>query len=252
MDYAAILSKKALFEGIENEFCEKIKEECSNNLVLSAKMLSTSTHIASMPVAVTINCHSDRHSSCEIGKNGVIFNDIKYDINPVNIDLSDYKKVGTDNVEEIKNLKAGEKILLSGTVYTMRDAAHKKVFELLKNGQKLPFEIKNSIIFYAGPAPEKDDEIIGPIGPTTAKRMDKFAPKLYDLGCLATIGKGGRSEDVKKACELNKTHYLSALGGIACYLQQSFKKAELVAFEELGTEAIRKFEIVDLPLTVEI
>ena len=123
---------------------------------------------------------------------------------------------------------------------------------MLDGGQKLPFEIKNSVIFYAGPAPKKENEVIGPIGPTTAKRMDKFAPKLYDLGCLATIGKGERSEEVQKSCKQNKAHYLSALGGIACYLQKSFKKAELIAFEELGTEAIRRFEIEDLPLTVEV
>ena len=250
MDYAAMLSKKALFEGAKNDFCEKLKNLCKD--VLSVKMISTSTHIASLPVAVTVNCHSNRHSSCEIGKNGVIFNDIKYNLTPVNIDLSDYKKINTNNIEEIKNLKEGEKILLSGTIYTMRDAAHKKIFELLKDGQKLPFEIKNSVIFYAGPAPKKEGEVIGPIGPTTAKRMDKFAPKLYDLGCIATIGKGNRSEEVKEACKRNNAYYFSAYGGIACYLQKSFKNAELIAFEELGTEAIRRFEIEDLPLTVEI
>ena len=118
--------------------------------------------------------------------------------------------------------------------------------------EKLPFEINTSVIFYAGPAPEKEGEIIGPIGPTTAKRMDKYAPLLYDMGCLATIGKGVRSKEVFDACIRNKAHYFSALGGIACYLQKSFKKAELIAFKELGTEAIRKFEIEDLPLTVEI
>ena len=285
MDYAAILSKKALFEGIENEFCKKVKECCNKNnitspltpllneesgteiitchcerseaiqenfkILLSVKMLSSSTHIASLPVAVTINCHSNRHSGCEIGKNGVIFNDVEYEISPVNIDLSNYKKINTNNIEEIKKLKSGDKILLSGTIYAMRDAAHKKVFELIEKGLKLPFEIKNSAIFYAGPAPKKEGEVIGPIGPTTAKRMDKFAPKLYDLGCILTIGKGERSNEVKDACKRNDAHYLSAFGGIACYLQKSFKKSELVAFEELGTEAIRRFEIEDLPLTVE-
>ena len=312
MDYAALLSKKALFEGVQNEFCEKLTDCCNertccyeesctahpicrcakkdgenmslrgnemteviqdnlvtqdnhtldchggfqsprnDNIVLSVKMLSTSTHIASLPVAVTVNCHSNRHAGCEIGKNGVFYNDIKYDISPINIDLTTYKKVNTKNIDEIKKLKAGDKILLSGTIYTMRDAAHKKIFELIENKEKLPFEINNSVIFYAGPAPEKEGEIIGPIGPTTAKRMDKYAPLLYDMGCLVTIGKGVRSKEVFDACIRNKAHYFSALGGIACYLQKSFKKTELIAFKELGTEAIRKFEIEDLPLTVEI
>ncbi|MBQ7449996.1 fumarate hydratase [bacterium] len=264
MDYAALLSKKALFEGIEDEFCEKLKECCNYTscerchcdlqalTVLSVKMLSTSTHIASLPVAVTINCHSNRHAGCEFDENGVIYDFTDYEIEPQKIRLENYKKVNTANIEEIKDLKSGEKILLSGTIYTMRDAAHKKYFELMEKGEVLPFEIKNSVIFYAGPAPKKDDEIIGPIGPTTAKRMDKYAPFLYDLGCLATIGKGERSQKVKDSCQKNKAHYLSAIGGIACYLQKSFKKEEVIAFKELGTEAVRKFEIEDLPLLVEI
>ena len=250
MDYASLLSKKALFEGVENDFCNKLKNEC-RNVMISAKMISASTHIASLPVAVTINCHSNRHAGCEIGRNGVIYNNINYELLTPDIKTENYKKINTSDIEKIKSLKSGDKILLSGTIYTMRDAAHKKVFELLGNNEKLPLEIKNSIIFYAGPAPKKEGEIIGPIGPTTSKRMDKFAPKLYDLGCIATIGKGNRSQEVKDACIRNNAKYLTAQGGIACYLQKSFIKSELIAFEELGTEAIYKFEIKDLPLTVE-
>lgn len=251
MEFASLLSKKALFEGIEDQFCKEINKLCKED-VLSVKILTSSAHIASLPVAVTINCHSNRHAGCEIGNNGVIFNDIKYDFKKITPDFSEYKKINTKNIEEIRNLKTGEKVLLSGTIYTMRDAAHKKVAELIEKGEPLPFEIKNSIIFYAGPAPKKDDEVIGPIGPTTAKRMDKFAPKLYDMGCLATIGKGERSNGITNACIRNKAHYFTAIGGIACYLQKSFKKAQLIAFEELGTEAIYKFEIEDMPLYIEI
>ena len=123
---------------------------------------------------------------------------------------------------------------------------------MLDNGEKPPFKIKNSVIFYAGPAPKKGDEIIGPIGPTTAKRMDKFSPRLYDLGCFATIGKGERSKEVIDACKRNNAHYFTAMGGVACFLRQSFKTAELIAFEDLGTEAIYKFEVENLPLKVEI
>lgn len=279
MDYASLLSKKALFEGIEDEFCERLKGACNceenkispteknsregftcqlshlslpqeKDMVLSAKMLTTSTHIASLPVAVTINCHSNRHAGCEIGENGIIYDDMAYNTEPIDINLSDYKKINTTEIEKLRELKIGEKILLSGTIYTMRDAAHKKIFESLEDRKNLPFEIKNSVIFYAGPAPKKENEVIGPIGPTTAKRMDKYAPKLYDLGCIATIGKGERSKEVYEACKRNNAHYFTVFGGIACYLQKSFKKAEIIAFEELGTEAIRKFEIEDLPLKI--
>ena len=249
MDSAALLSKKALFEGIENEFCKKLVNSCED--IISVKMLSTSTHIASLPIAVTINCHSNRHASCEIIDSEVIFNDESYEMNSHILSFENYKRVNTSDIDEIKLLKKGDKILLSGTIYTMRDAAHKKVANLIKKGEPLPFEIKNSIIFYAGPAPKKQGEVIGPIGPTTAKRMDRFAPELYNLGCIATIGKGERSDEVKEACKKNNARYMSAIGGIACYLQKSFKKSELIAFEELGTEAIYKFEIENMPLTVE-
>ena len=282
MDYASVLSKKALFEGVENEFCEKLKEECNKNIchceecndeaiqiqndfglprshtvarndkqtVLSIKMKSTSTHIASLPVAVTINCHSNRHASCEIGKNGVIYNFEKYEISNPDLDFSNYKKV--NSAQEIRNLKNGDKILLTGVIIGMRDAAHKRLFDQIKNNEKLPFEIKNSIIFYAGPAPKKDGEVIGPVGPTTSKRMDSFAPLLYDMGCIATIGKGNRSKEVYESCKKNNSKYLTAVGGIACLLQSSFKKAEIIAYDDLGTEAIYKYEVENLPLTVEI
>ena len=280
IDYAAVLSKKALFEGVENEFCKKLKEECNKinrhsealaeesftdsshtkckcaqndakfETVLSVKMKSTSTHIASLPVAVTINCHSNRHANCEIGKNGVIFSHENYEIKDADLDFSNYKKV--NSVDEIKNLKHGEKILLSGEIIGMRDAAHKRLIEQIKNNDKLPFEIKNSIIFYAGPAPKKGGEVIGPVGPTTAKRMDSFAPLLYEMGCLATIGKGIRSKEVYDSCKKNNSKYLTAVGGIACLLKSSFKKAEIVAYEDLGTEAIFRYEVENLPLTVEI
>ena len=244
MDYAALLSKKALFDGEEDEFCKKLK----NDNIISVKIKSTSTHIASLPIAVTINCHSNRHASCEIGKNGVIFNEEKYEIPNIEPDFSKYKKVKLTNMS--KTLTKGDKILFTGKIYTMRDAAHKKIFEMIDKCEVLPFEIKNSIIFYAGPAPKKGSEIIGPIGPTTSKRMDKYAPKLYDLGCLATIGKGERSYEVIDSCKRNNAHYFTAQGGIACLLQKCIKKSKLIAFEDLGTEAIYELEVEDLPLNM--
>ena len=248
MDFASFLSKKALFEGVENKFCRRLKKSCNDTEVLSVKMLSTSTHIASLPVAVTINCHSSRHAGCEIGKNGVIFNNENYEFIDTEFDFREYKRVCY--CEGVNGITIGNKILFSGTVYTMRDAAHKRLIDMIKEDKPLPFEIKGSVILYAGPAPKKEGEVIGPIGPTTAKRMDKFAPKLYDLGCYATIGKGERSKEVMEACKRNNAHYFTLIGGVACFLQQSFKKAELIAFEDLGTEAIYKFEVENLPLCV--
>ena len=246
MEYAALLSKKALFEGEENEFCEHLK----NRDILSVKILSTSTHIASLPVAVTINCHSNRHSGCEIGKNGIIYNNDKYTIPDIKPVFSEYKKICME--DNAKSLIAGDKILFTGTIYTMRDAAHMRIAQMLDKKEALPFEIKDSVIFYAGPAPKKECEIIGPIGPTTSKRMDKYAPRLYDLGCFATIGKGERSNEVLEACKRNNAHYFTAQGGVACLLQKCVKNAELIAFDDLGAEAIYKLEVEDLPLTVFI
>lgn len=242
MDYAALLSKKALFEGIENDFTNKIKSKD----VISVKIKTSSSHIASLPIAVTVNCHSNRHAGCEIGKNGALFNNCEYDIPNLTFDFSSYKKITT--IDEFNNLKKGENFLFSGEVYTMRDMAHKRISQMIENGEKLPFELKKSIIFYAGPAPKKKDEIIGPIGPTTSKRMDDYAPLLYDLGCIATIGKGERSQCVKDACLRNNAYYFTTQGGIACLLQKCVKKSEIIAFEDLGAEAIFKLYVENLPL----
>ena len=152
--------------------------------------------------------------------------------------------MSTDNIEEIKKLKDGEEILLSGKIYTARDMAHLRMIDAIKNNKELPFELKNAIIFYAGPCPKKEGEIIGPVGPTTSKRMDKFAPELYEKGVLATIGKGDRT--IKNTGYL----YLKAIGGVACLYQKCVKKAEIKAYEDLGTEAVYELEVVDMPLKV--
>ena len=143
-------------------------------------------------------------------------------------------------------------MLLSGEIYTARDMAHKRLVEMIKRGEKLPFDLKDKIIFYAGPCPCKEPCVIGSIGPTTSSRMDKYTPIFYENGIVATIGKGERSEEVKKSIKENKGIYFTAIGGIACLFAEKFVKKELIAFEDLGTEAIYRFEIKDLPLIVNI
>jgi fumarate hydratase subunit beta len=152
--------------------------------------------------------------------------------------------------EDLESLKIGDKVLLSGTVYTARDAAHKKLVELLKKGKPLPFEIKGAVIYYVGPAPAKPGYAIGSAGPTTSYRMDPYAPALLDIGLKATIGKGGRSQKVIDSMVKNKAVYLAAVGGAAALIAKSIKKAEVIAYEDLKSEAIRKLEVEDFPCIV--
>ena len=154
--------------------------------------------------------------------------------------------------ERAKELKAGDKILLSGVIYTARDAAHKKITELIKAGGELPFELKDAVIYYSGPTPEREGMPVGSCGPTTSSRMDGFAPQLYDLGVAATIGKGGRSEGVKDAITRNGALYLCAVGGAGALLAGCVEAADIVAFPELGCEAVRRMRIKDMPLYVGI
>lgn len=147
-------------------------------------------------------------------------------------------------------LKAGDKLLLSGIVYTARDAAHIKLFDLIENGRILPFDISGSVIYYAGPTPTKPNGQIGSFGPTTSSRMDKFAPKLYDMGMTASIGKGNRNNDVNSSVKRNKALYLCAGGGLGALISRSIKNVEVIAFEELGCESIKKLTVEFLPLTV--
>ena len=162
------------------------------------------------------------------------------------------QEVNTTDIDAIKALKQGEKVLLTGEIYVARDMAHKKLKEMLDKGEKLPIEIKNKIIFYAGPCPARPDEAIGPIGPTTSGRMDKFAVELYDKGLLATIGKGSRNQEVINAIHRNEAKYFGVIGGIAALLADKVKKSEIVAFEELGAEALYKLNIEKFPVKVEI
>ena len=159
------------------------------------------------------------------------------------------------NTKDYRNwaseVRAGEEILLSGTVYTSRDAAHKRIFEALKNKNSLPYDIDGAFIYYAGPTPEKNGAV-GSCGPTTSSRMDVFAPTLYDMGLAATIGKGDRSEKVYEAIKKNGGIYLCAIGGAGALASKTIKSAEVIAYDDLGCESVKRFVIEDFPLYVGI
>lgn len=152
--------------------------------------------------------------------------------------------------EKVKDFKAGDRVFVTGTIYTARDAAHKRLTEMLARGEELPFEIENSIIYYVGPTPAKPGYPIGSAGPTTSYRMDAYAPQLMDLGQLAMIGKGQRNEAVMDAVVRNGAIYFAAIGGAAALMAKQIKSSEVIAFEDLGAEAVRKLYVEDLPLTV--
>lgn len=154
--------------------------------------------------------------------------------------------------EEIKKLKTGDYLYLSGTVYTARDAAHKRMEEAINRGEALPFEIKGNIIYYMGPSPAREGRPIGSAGPTTASRMDKYTKKLLDLGMMGMIGKGKRTEEVRQAIVTNGAVYLAAVGGAGALLSKCIKKSEIIAYEDLGTEAIRRLEVENFPVVVII
>ena len=152
----------------------------------------------------------------------------------------------------LKMLRAGDRVLLSGTVYTARDAAHKRLMELLENGEALPMDIEDGAIYYVGPTPERPGQVIGSAGPTTSGRMDAYAPALLDLGLKLMIGKGMRSQSVKDAMVRNGAVYLAAIGGAGALISACVSEARLVCYEDLGCEAIRELRVKNMPLTVAI
>jgi fumarate hydratase subunit beta len=155
-----------------------------------------------------------------------------------------------DLVLNPKMLKAGQRILLSGAVYTARDAAHKRIIDILDIGSAVPFNLKNAAIYYCGPSPAKPDTVIGACGPTTSSRMDVFTPRILKEGVKFLIGKGSRSESVVNSIKENSAVYLVATGGVAALSSKTVRKADLIAFEDLGPEAIYKLEVEDMPLIV--
>ncbi len=151
-----------------------------------------------------------------------------------------------------EKLAIGDKVLLSGTIYTARDAAHQKLVDLIDNEQPLPFELQGAVIYFVGPAPAKPGEVIGSAGPTTSYRMDSYSPALLEHGLKGMIGKGGRSQAVIDSIKKNKAIYFAAVGGAAVVMAECIKAVEIIAYPELGTEAIRKMEVENLPVFVAI
>lgn len=154
--------------------------------------------------------------------------------------------------EDAAKLKAGDYVYITGTIYTARDAAHKRMYDALQNKQPLPFDMKNNLIYYMGPSPAREGRPIGSAGPTTASRMDKYAPSLLDLGLRGMIGKGKRSKEVQEAITRNSAVYFAAVGGAGALLSKSIQSSEVIAYDDLGTEAIRKLEVKDFPVIVVI
>lgn len=161
------------------------------------------------------------------------------------------KRITTPLTDEVvESLKAGDKVLITGYIYTARDAAHKRMVEALQRGEELPVDLKGQIIYYVGPTPPKPGQVIGSAGPTTAIRMDKYVEPLLKLGLKGMIGKGYRSPQVRELLKKYKAVYFAAVGGVATLLQKHIKSSELVAYEDLGTEAIRKLYVEDFPVIV--
>lgn len=152
--------------------------------------------------------------------------------------------------EDVAQLKSGDVVFISGTIYTARDAAHKRLVDALDRGEELPFDLKGAIVYYVGPTPPPPGRPIGSAGPTTSYRMDAYAPRLHSLGLKASIGKGRRNDEVKQALKDNTAVYFGATGGAGALLSQKIKAAEIVAYEDLGPEAIRALTVDEFPVTV--
>lgn len=153
---------------------------------------------------------------------------------------------------DIENLRAGETVLLTGTMITGRDAAHKRLYELIEKGEKLPVDINGEVIYYVGPAPAKPGFAVGPAGPTSSYRMDKYAPALLDRGLKGMIGKGARNQEVIDAIVRNRAVYFACVGGAAALIAKSIKAEEVLCYEDLGTEAVRRYAVEDFPCIVAV
>ncbi|MFI3238554.1 MAG: Fe-S-containing hydro-lyase [Lachnospiraceae bacterium] len=154
--------------------------------------------------------------------------------------------------KDLMELKSGDMVLITGTIYAARDAAHKRMYEAIQNGETLPLDIQNAVIYYMGPSPAREGRPIGSAGPTTASRMDKYTPTLLDLGMAGMIGKGKRTQAVIDAIVRNQGIYFAAIGGAGALLSKAIKSSEVVAYDDLGTEAIRKLEVEDFPVIVVV
>ncbi len=226
--------------------------------VLDIKIMDYPTHAASLPVAMIPNCAATRHAHLVLDGSGPVeltppsldeYPDISWEVgeNVHRVDMNTIKK------EDMKAWKTGDTVLLSGKMLTGRDAAHKKMVDMLAKGEELPVDLKNRFIYYVGPVDPVRDEVVGPAGPTTSTRMDSFTrTMLEETGLIGMIGKAERGPVAIEAIKDNEASYLMAVGGAAYLVAQAVKKAEVVAFPELGMEAIYEFDVEDMPVTVAV
>ena len=227
--------------------------------VLDVKINDYPTHAASLPVAMIPNCASTRHVHFSLDGSGVAeLPEVDFNLYPdLSMDVSKYKKVDLDNLtqSEMEGWNIGDTLLLSGTIITGRDAAHKRLKSMIESGEGLPegVNFKNKFIYYVGPVDAVRDEVIGPAGPTTATRMDKFTDLILEnTGLFGMIGKAERGQATVESIKKHQASYLIAVGGAAYLISKSIKKAKVVAFEEMGMEAIYEMEVKDMPVTVAV
>jgi len=227
--------------------------------VLDVKIKTYPTHAASKPVAMIPNCAATRHAHFVLDGTGPSFIEApSLDLWPDVTWAPDYNKskrvdLNTLTREEVASWKAGETILLNGKMLTGRDAAHKRINDMLAKGEKLPVDFANRVIYYVGPVDPVRDEVVGPAGPTTATRMDKFTRMMLEkTGLISMIGKSERGPVAIEAIKDNKSAYLMAVGGAAYLVSKAIKQAKVVGFEDLGMEAIYEFDVVDMPVTVAV
>jgi fumarate hydratase, class I len=225
--------------------------------VLDVKILDYPTHAASLPVAIIPNCAATRHVHFTLDGSGVaeltppspdIYPDVHWAPSP------QAKRVNLETVtrEETQSWKNGDTLLLTGKILTGRDAAHKRIKTMLEKGEPLPVDFNNRFIYYVGPVDAVRDEAVGPAGPTTATRMDSYTDMMLNTGLLGSIGKAERGEDALEEIAKHKSVYLMAVGGAAYLVSKAIKKSRVLAFEDLGMEAIYEFDVVDMPVTVAV
>ena len=225
--------------------------------VLDIKIKDYPCHAAGKPVGMIPNCAATRHAHFQLDGSGVAHIQAPKleDYPSVTWDASQSKRVNLDTItqEEMDSWKPGDTLLLSGTMYTGRDAAHKRMVEMIDNGEELPVDLKGKFIYYVGPVDPVRDEVVGPAGPTTATRMDKFTRKVLEhTGLFGMIGKADRGPTAIEAIKDNKATYLMAVGGAAYLVSKAVREAEVVAFADLGMEAIYKFVVEDMPVSVAV
>jgi|SRR3989344_7374323 len=275
LEEAAYLARKALYRSMNQHskkfgrLEEEITEEVNKlNLgpmgfggkttVFGVNIEASSCHRANLPIAIAFNCHIGRHKEFTFGQNNgqllqkqeKLRQQLKKVAEKIKI-LKDFKRITVPMTKEvIDKLKAGDKVLISGIVYTARDAAHKNLVDLIKRNRSLPFDFKNQVIYYTGPTPAKPGQIIGSAGPTTSARMDIYTPFLLAKGLKGMIGKGCRNKEASEAIRKYGAIYFSTFGGTGAFLSKFIIKSEIIAFKELGTEAIRRLELKDFPAIV--